>query len=170
MDIYVKALMQVAPSPESQQEWIDFLTDLEQHLTSNTQLTQVLYHPKLSLSDRLNFLAECFQATEKQKSFLFVLLKDKKIKKLNELLRAFKSQCHRAQPVLSGTMTSCVDVNKHLSETVEKLFQQKLGKKVHLSYHKDQKTLGIFAQVGSYEYELTLDQIVDKLTKELQRG
>jgi ATP synthase F1 delta subunit len=170
MNVYVKALLLIAKTSEQQEKWRVFLSNIADQMVKNKKFKQILFHPRLSLNEKLNFLVSCFNATKPEESFLRVLLKADQIKNIFQILRGFISEYQRAQPVLTGTITSSIGIDKKILKKLEELFSQKLGKTVSLLPQENLNILGVIAQVGSYQYEITLDQVVKKLSKELQRG
>ena len=169
---YASALYDVTKEKGNTQEVLEVLVELRQSLTENKGLLEIFNSPLMSDTEKQDVLKTAVGAglNDELSTFFDLLTKNNRITEIPSIAKAFEEKVAGDLGVEKGTVCSAVELSDSEKTNVQKLIEEKLGKKVTLSYAVDEKMIGgIEAKVGSYIFEDSIKTHMQKLNDFITR-
>lgn len=169
MNSFVKALLAVSNGPEDLERWFSFLGRLAS-IEKNNLLKKILSYPGLSSEQRCSVLDDIVAQDDQQKVMIRLLAKAGLFYQGRQIQERLQSLCDSKAQSLRGKIISDTEISEEVKLLVEEKFSNRLNKNVSLDWEKSATTVGFKAVVGSYQYSLTVDDVVGRLNEVLLRG
>ncbi len=117
---------------------------------SDLKTMQVLTHPLISRKEKKEITFEIGKGLSPEINNLLKLLVDKDLIQITPLvLHEFQRLAHEEAGIEVAQVTSAVELSEKQKESVAAVLAKRVGKKIHLITHIDEKVLGgIVARIG----------------------
>ena len=169
---YAIALYEVTKSKNNTEEVLDVLTALRQSLLENKEILEVLATPLMSDTEKVGVLKNAVGAmlNDELSTFFTLITKNNRLGELPSIIKAFEEKVASAMGVEKGSVKSAVELTDSEKTNVKSLIENKLGKKVNLTFAVDKNMIGgIEAKVGSYIFENSIKSHMQKLNDFITR-
>jgi len=126
-------------------------------VNSSRELRNVLQNPAVSREQKLKLLDSIIQhigATKMLRNFLAVLIDNRRIGNVSDLLEQFKQELDRRMGIAHAKVTSVRELSSAERKSLEKELAEITGKTVRATYSEDAGLLGgVLVRVGSTVYD-----------------
>ena len=126
-------------------------------VNSSRELRNVLQNPAVSREQKLKLLDSIIQhigATKMLRNFLAVLIDNRRIGNVSDLLEQFKQELDRRMGIAHAKVTSVRELSSAERMSLEKELAEITGKTVRATYSEDAGLLGgVLVRVGSTVYD-----------------
>lgn len=126
-------------------------------VNSSRELRNVLQNPAVSREQKLKLLDSIIHhigATKMLRNFLAVLIDNRRIGNVNDLLEQFKQELDRRMGIAHAKVTSVRELTAAEKKSLEKELAEITGKTVRATYSEDASLLGgVMVRVGSTIYD-----------------
>jgi len=126
-------------------------------VNSSRELRNVLQNPAVSREQKLKLLDSIIQhigATKMLRNFLAVLIDNRRIGNVGDLLEQFKQELDRRMGIAHAKVTSVRELSSAERMSLEKELAEITGKTVRATYSEDAGLLGgVLVRVGSTVYD-----------------
>jgi len=126
-------------------------------VNSSRELRNVLQNPAVSREQKLKLLDSIIQhigATKMLRNFLAVLIDNRRIGNVGDLLEQFKQELDRRMGIAHAKVTSVRELSSAERKSLEKELAEITGKTVRATYSEDAGLLGgVLVRVGSTVYD-----------------
>jgi len=126
-------------------------------VNSSRELRNVLQNPAVSREQKLKLLDSIIQhigATKMLRNFLAVLIDNRRIGNVGDLLEQFKQELDRRMGIAHAKVTSVRELSSAERKSLEKELAEITGKTVRATYSEDARLLGgVLVRVGSTVYD-----------------
>jgi len=166
---YAKALLAALPNPSEQDLTGAFLTALATSVESNPALSAFFLDPgspSAAKKTLLVQLAETRGLPERAKSFLTLLVDNRRLTDLPSIAQVFHREREAGQGQVSATLTSATPLAPELAARAVTTLEKLSGRKVNLTVAVDPSLLGgAITQIGSMVYDGSLKTQLARLRK-----
>jgi F-type H+-transporting ATPase subunit delta len=170
---YAKALYQVVHENGTDQRVLKDLRELDRALNAVQEEVHVLSSPILSLEEKSKIVMAAVDGkglSEEILTLIKILLQKNRIENLREIIAAYIAQSDEANGVLRGNVASPVELSPSERTGIEELISQVTKKKVILEYKTSPQLIGgLFARVGSYTFDDSIDTQLHLISDHLKR-
>lgn len=170
---YAKALYQVVHENGSDQKVLKDLRELGRALDSLGDGLKVFSSPLLSADEKSKIVLDAIEGkgfAEEITTLVKILLQKNRIEYLREVIAAYIEQSDSANGVLRGSVESPTELNPSERTNIEELISDVTKKKVILEYKTTPQLIGgLFAKVGSYTFDDSLDTQLHLISDHLKR-
>jgi len=126
-------------------------------VNSSRELRNVLQNPAVSREQKLKLLDSIIHhigATKMLRNFLAVLIDNRRIGNISDLLEQFKQELDRRMGIAHAKVTSVRELSSAERKSLEKELAEITGKTVRATYSEDASLLGgVLVRVGSTIYD-----------------
>jgi F-type H+-transporting ATPase subunit delta len=126
-------------------------------VNSSRELRNVLQNPAVSREQKLKLLDSIIHhigATKMLRNFLAVLIDNRRIGNISDLLEQFKQELDRRMGIAHAKVTSVRELSSAEKKSLEKELAEITGKTVRATYSEDASLLGgVMVRVGSTIYD-----------------
>jgi ATP synthase F1 delta subunit len=163
---YVDALFDVAGSSETVEATLGPLENLARTLGRSEELRKVLRNPGIERARReaiLTAVSAKVGVTELGKRLLIVLLHNRRIGALSEVLAAGRDRLDRERRIVEATLKSARQLEPAVTEKLQRMLEERTKKKVRLATAVDPSLLGGFViTVESAVFDASLSRRLEK--------
>jgi len=143
-------------------------------VNSSRELRNVLQNPAVSREQKLKLLDSIIQhigATKMLRNFLAVLLDNRRIGNVGDLLEQFKQELDRRMGIAHAKVTSVRELSSAERKSLEKELAEITGKTVRATYSEDAGLLGgVLVRVGSTVYDGSVLGRLQRMRAEIAAG
>src|SRR6476646_1440227 len=172
---YARAYAEVAVtyklSPEKKVTDVQQMADV---VNSSRELRNVLQNPAVSREQKLKLLDSIIQhigATKMLRNFLAVLIDNRRIGNVGDLLEQFKQELDRRMGIAHAKVTSVRELSSAERKSLEKELAEITGKTVRATYSEDARLLGgVLVRVGSTVYDGSVLGRLQRMRAEIAAG
>ncbi|WP_044896339.1 F0F1 ATP synthase subunit delta [Bacillus alveayuensis] len=167
---YALALFQIAKEKESIDQFAEELRVVKQVFTENSDLLQVLAHPKVSLENKKAMLKEAFASlTTEVLNTLLLLVENKRINIVNELQDRYVQLANEEQGTEDAKVYSVRPLKDEELKALSEVFAKKIGKQsLRLENIIDQSLIGgIKLRIGNRIYDGSVSGKLERIEREL---
>ena len=171
-DRYAQALFEVAKKNNNISEVSETLFALGEAIESNDEVKKVLVSPLVANNDKVAILKSALggSVSEELTTFFDLLAKNNRLASIPEVVVSFKEVMSKTSGVMTGEVSSTIELTDQEKAEVQKIIETKLSQKVELQYNiKPNMIGGIEAKVGSYIFEDSIKSHMQKLNDYITR-
>jgi len=143
-------------------------------VNSSRELRNVLQNPAVSREQKLKLLDSIIQhigATKMLRNFLAVLIDNRRIGNVSDLLEQFKRELDRRMGIAHAKVTSVRELSSAERKSLEKELAEITGKTVRATYSEDAGLLGgVLVRVGSTVYDGSVLGRLQRMRAEIAAG
>jgi F-type H+-transporting ATPase subunit delta len=170
---YAKALFNLGAKENKLQEWLESLLNLNDFINQNSKLYDYFTSPILSSEKQEATFINLFKPylSPEPFNFILVLLRKRRFKELNEIMRLFKKMVFEKLGLLQGLITTPFPLNANEKESLVNEWSKILNKKIVLDEAIDPTLIG--GGVLSFEnkrIDFSLKGKLQKLQNNLSRN
>ena len=140
-------------------------------VNSSRELRNVLQNPAVSREQKLKLLDSIIQhigANKMLRNFLAVLIDNRRIGNVSDLLEQFKQELDRRMGIAHAKVTSVRELTAAEKKSLEKELAEITGKTVRATYSEDASLLGgVLVRVGSTIYDGSVQGRLQRMRAEL---
>jgi len=140
-------------------------------VNSSRELRNVLQNPAVSREQKLKLLDAIIQhigATKMLRNFLAVLIDNRRIGNVNDLLEQFKQELDRRMGIAHAKVTSVRELSSAERKSLEQQLATLTGKTIRATYSQDGRLLGgVLVRVGSTIYDGSVHGRLQRMRQEL---
>ncbi|MGE3973100.1 MAG: ATP synthase F1 subunit delta [Bdellovibrionales bacterium] len=170
---YAKALYQVVHEAGNDQKVLKDMRDLDRALESLGDGLKVLASPLLSAEEKSQTFLSAIEGkglSEEVVTLVKILLQKNRIENLREIVAAYVEQSDVANGVLRGSVQAPTELSPAERTNIEELISEVTKKKVILEYKTTPQLIGgLFAKVGSYTFDDSIDTQLHLISDHLKR-
>ena len=143
-------------------------------VNSSRELRNVLQNPAVSREQKLKLLDSIIQhigASKMLRNFLAVLIDNRRIGNVGDLLEQFKQELDRRMGIAHAKVTSVRELSSAERKSLEKELAEITGKTVRATYSEDAGLLGgVVVRVGSTVYDGSVLGRLQRMRAEIAAG
>jgi F-type H+-transporting ATPase subunit delta len=143
-------------------------------VNSSRELRNVLQNPAVSREQKLKLLDSIIRhigATKMLRNFLAVLIDNRRIGNVGDLLEQFKQELDRRMGIAHAKVTSVRELSSAERKSLEKELAEITGKTVRATYSEDARLLGgVLVRVGSTVYDGSVLGRLQRMRAEIAAG
>ncbi|HEX3095243.1 MAG TPA: ATP synthase F1 subunit delta [Candidatus Angelobacter sp.] len=143
-------------------------------VNSSRELRNVLQNPAVSREQKLKLLDSIIQhigASKMLRNFLAVLIDNRRIGNVSDLLEQFKQELDRRMGIAHAKVTSVRELSSAERKSLEKELAEITGKTVRATYSEDASLLGgVLVRVGSTIYDGSVLGRLQRMRQEIAAG
>jgi len=170
---YAKALYQVVHENGTDQNVLKDLRDLGRAIDSLGEGAKVLASPLLTTEEKSKIVLGAIEGkglSEEVIILVKLLLQNNRIENFREVIAAYVEQSDSANGVVRGSVESPLELSLAERTNIEELISDVTKKKVILEYKTTPQLIGgLFAKVGSYTFDDSLDTQLHLISDHLKR-
>ena len=140
-------------------------------VNSSRELRNILQNPAVSREQKLKLLDSIIQhigANKMLRNFLAVLIDNRRIGNVSDLLEQFKQELDRRMGIAHAKVTSVRELTAAEKKSLEKELAEITGKTVRATYSEDASLLGgVLVRVGSTIYDGSVQGRLQRMRAEL---
>jgi F-type H+-transporting ATPase subunit delta len=140
-------------------------------VNSSRELRNVLQNPAVSREQKLKLLDAIIQhigASKMLRNFLAVLIDNRRIGNVNDLLEQFKQELDRRMGIAHAKVTSVRELSSAEKKSLEQQLATLTGKTIRATYSQDGRLLGgVLVRVGSTIYDGSVQGRLQRMRQEL---
>jgi F-type H+-transporting ATPase subunit delta len=140
-------------------------------VNSSRELRNVLQNPAVSREQKLKLLDAIIQhigATKMLRNFLAVLIDNRRIGNVSDLLEQFKQELDRRMGIAHAKVTSVRELSSAERKSLEQQLATLTGKTIRATYSQDGRLLGgVLVRVGSTIYDGSVLGRLQRMRQEL---
>ena len=147
---YAQALFEIA-GKISLDSFDTELRELTQIIQEHEEISQVLYHPHIPLSEKKSFLDKLFkdQISETLRNFLFLLIDRRRQNFLEPIQQEFARLADEARQIVEAKVVSAIQLSDSQEERLKKELARITGKNIRLIRELRPELIGgALVQVG----------------------
>jgi F-type H+-transporting ATPase subunit delta len=168
---YAEVVVKNKLNPEKTVAEFQQMTDV---VNSSRELRNVLQNPAVSREQKLKLLDSIIQhigATKMLRNFLAVLIDNRRIGNVGDLLEQFKQELDRRMGIAHAKVTSVRELSSAERKSLEKELAEITGKTVRATYSEDAGLLGgVLVRVGSTVYDGSVLGRLQRMRAEIAAG
>jgi len=171
-DVYARALFEAAKENDVLDRVHEEVGQFADALTDDRNLQVFLFSPYFSSEEKKNGVSRIVSdADERTVNFLELLAERHRMPALFRIRRAFDSLWADENKLLPVTVTSAVELDDELVNSIGKSIEDQTGRSVELSSNVDPDVLGgLQVRVGNVVLDATVRNRLEKLRKQVARA
>lgn len=170
---YAQALFDLALEHDKLETFLDQLQAVENVFESSSAFRHLLLHPGIERTERrsaLRDLAEEWGLEEMIRNFLFILLDNERVQKLEEIERAYRELVDEHQGNVRATVTSAVELDDDQRDAIRDVLSDATGKDVILETELDESLIGgAVTRLGDMEFDGSVKNHLEQLRERILR-
>lgn len=173
---YAQALFSIGQAKGEKQlaQYGQSLEQLADMLKGSDEFFRFFRNPVFTSVEKKAVLQEIFSknpAPDEVKNFCFLLADKDRLPLLAEIQARFTELLHTAQGVISGDLTTAVELSAALRASIQDSLKSKLKKEVRLSFSVDKGLLGGFKlKIGDKVMDASIRTQLENLKENIKRG
>jgi F-type H+-transporting ATPase subunit delta len=171
-DVYARALFEVAKENDVLDRVHDELGEFADALDSDRNLQVFLFSPYFSSNEKKEGVRRIVtDADERLLNFLELLAERHRMPALFRIRRAVDSMWAEENQLLPVTVTSAVELDEELVNSIGERIEEQTGRRVELSSNVDPDVLGgLQVRVGNMVLDATVRSRLEQLRKQVARA
>lgn len=167
---YSEALFELATEAQKVREYKNQLIEMNQVISENSDLKQVLYSPKINKEDKKSILKQIFSYDTMVMNFVQLLVDRNHISAISAIKDAFVSAANTYLNIEVVKVTSATELQETELKELKDLLEKKLNKEVEIvSEVVPENIAGIRIKVKDVVYDNTVASKLDKMKQEINR-
>lgn len=165
---YAVALYEVAAEKNKVDEYIESLKQIEELIKSNSDLNEVINHPKVSTSKKQEIFKGIFEGKiEKEMlSFLLVLIEKDRISELSDITFQMENVRHEKNNEIIAVVKTVIPLDDSERFSLIEKLKKRYDKKIILKETIDKSILGgVYVRVGDDVIDGTVKYKLDEMKK-----
>jgi F-type H+-transporting ATPase subunit delta len=165
---YALALYEVAEERAKTEEFINDLSDILNIINENEELLELIKHPKLSTTKKMELFSDIFRGKldEEVLSFLLLLIEKNRLLNLKGILEEIKKIHLEKNQTLIAIVKTVVPLNTDERDALIKNLELKYNKKIILNEEIDKDILGgVYVRVGNDVIDGTIKTKFEEIRK-----
>jgi len=170
--VYSEALFEVARERGSLDEIRDQLGEVTDAIATNHDLQVFFFSPYFSSSEKRDGIAKTFSGADPELvNFLELLAEKHRMPALFRIRRRFDELWDEANERLEVTLTSAIELDPSVVESVGAEIERKTGKTIELTSRVDDSIIGgIVLQVGNRVLDASIRHRLEQLRREVAQA
>jgi F-type H+-transporting ATPase subunit delta len=170
--VYARALFEVAMERDVLDEIHDELGAFTKALNDNRELAVFFFSPYFSSEEKKDGLKRAVTGADPAfMNFLEALLERHRMPAIFRITAEFEELWDEEKKLLPVEVTSSVELNKEIVQSIGKRIGEQTGQKVELSSKVDPDILGgLVVRVGNYVLDASIRNRLNQLRKQVARG
>lgn len=167
---YAKAAFEYALAYQQLPEWSDFL-QTALLIVKDKQVEKLLIDPRVTREQVYQFINDLYkgQLTKPLANFLRLLVDRQRLVALPQIAALFAKLKAEHEQTINVKVTSVIELTKEQQEKLKLLLEQRLSRKIGLSFLQDPSLLGgILIHAGDKVIDLSLNGQLKQLSNELR--
>ncbi len=163
---YSKALLDLGRQYDILDEILADIEDVAEKLNANLDLKKYLLDPQIKMSKKKQALKAVFQdfISEKTYNFLFILIKDKTIAYLDQIIGDVHKKRKDEEDVLEAIVESVVPVESKEEDIIKKTLAEKTNKRILIKNLIEPKLIGgLKITIGDMVIDSSVQGKLDRL-------
>jgi F-type H+-transporting ATPase subunit delta len=171
-EVYARALFEAAQENDVLDAVHDELAEVDDALRENDDLRMFFFSPYFSSEEKVDGVRRVFSdAEDRTINFLELLAERHRLPVLPRIRRAFDELWAEENKILPVSVTSAVDLDDKLVESIGERIQEQTGQRVELSSKVDPELLGgLVVQVGNTVLDASVRNRLEKLRKQVAKA
>jgi F-type H+-transporting ATPase subunit delta len=171
-EVYARALFEVAKEKDVLDRVHDELGEFADALDENRDLQVFLFSPYFSSEEKKQGVSRIVSdADERTVNFLELLAERHRMPALFRIRRSFDSMWAEERKLLPVTVTSAVELDDELVNSIGERIAEQTGREVDLSSNVDPDVLGgLQVRVGNMVLDATVRNRLEQLRKQVARA
>src|SRR5215204_2889026 len=171
-EVYARSLFEVAKEHDVLDRVHDELGEFAEALDENRELQVFLFSPYFASDEKRAGVTKIVSdADERIVNFLELLAERHRMPALFRIRREFDALWAEENQLLPVTVTSAVELDEGLVESIGKRMQEQTGRKVELSSNVDPDVLGgLMVRVGNMVLDGTVRNRLERLRKTVAKA
>jgi F-type H+-transporting ATPase subunit delta len=171
-EVYGRALFEVAKENDVLDRVHDELGEFADALSEDSNLQVFFFSPYFSSEEKKEGVKRIVSdADERMVNFLELLAERHRMPVLFRIRRAFDSMWADENKLLPVTVTSAVELDEELVNSIGERIEEQTGRRVELSSNVDPDVLGgLQVRVGNMVLDATVRNRLEKLRKQVARA
>lgn len=160
---YSKALLEISEANETSYEELNFVSNT---IETNPPLRAFILNPVVSKQDKADVLAGLFKGkiSDTLLNFTLVLNDESRLNILNEIISSYENDINKKNNTLKAEVTSAIELNDELKNSLIEKLQNKTGKKIIARYAVDKGILGgIIVKINDTVIDLSIKKKLENL-------
>jgi F-type H+-transporting ATPase subunit delta len=170
--VYARALFEVAKERDILDEIHDELDAFTKALNDNRELAIFFFSPYFSSEEKKNGLHRAVTGSDPAfMNFLEALLERHRMPAIFRIRAEFEERWDEENKLLPVEVTSPVELDKEIVQSIGERIGEQTGQKVELSAKVDPDILGgLVVRVGNYVLDASIRNRLNQLRKQVARG
>jgi F-type H+-transporting ATPase subunit delta len=171
-EVYSRALFEVAKEHDIVDRVHDELGEFADALERERELRLFFFSPYFSSEEKRDGVARVLEgADEHLVRFLELLAERHRMPAIHRIRRSYESMWAAENKLLPVTVTSAVELDEGLVESIGERIQEQTGRRVELSSKVDSDVLGgLVLRVGNMVLDASVRNRLEQLRKQVQRA
>jgi F-type H+-transporting ATPase subunit delta len=171
-EVYARALFEVAKENDVLDRVHDELGEVADAMSESRDLQVFFFSPYFSSEEKRQAVSRIVSdADERTVNFLELLAERHRMPALFRIRRTFDSMWAEENKLLPVTVTSAVELDEGLVNSIGERIEEQTGRKVELSSKVDPDVLGgLQVRVGNMVLDATVRNRLEKLRKQVARA
>ncbi len=170
---YARALFDIAKEQNSLKELttdLSFLNDLIDSEPTIANSFNNKYFGRQNSEKLINTVNEQAKLTKLTYQFLVLLIRNRRLYLLQDIIKVFQTLCDNLQNILRGEIVTARDLPQDIKSQFENLLHEKTGKKIYLTLREDPNLLGgAVINLGNIKIDASLQTQLQKIQDILQK-
>jgi len=167
---YSQALFLCSKEEKKMEKFLEDLELVNATIKKNLDLKKGLSNPEISFNNKVRLLKNVFKSrvSEKIYNFIYILIKNKDIKLLENILYNFKSKVLEEKNTIEARVFFASEPTKLEENRIVKILEERTKKKIKLKKTIDPKILGgVVIKIKDELIDLSLGQKLKMLYEDL---
>jgi F-type H+-transporting ATPase subunit delta len=171
-EVYSRALFEVAKDHDIVDRVHDELGEFADALERERELRLFFFSPYFSSEEKKDGVARILEgADEHLVRFLELLAERHRMPVIHRIRRSYDSRWAEENKLLPVTVTSAVELDEGLVESIGERIEEQTGRRVELSSNVDPDVLGgLVLRVGNMVLDASVRNRLEQLRKQVQRA
>ena len=169
---YSKALLELGKQYNILDEILADLEDVSEKLNTNLDLWKYLLDPQIKMPRKKQALKAVFQdfISEKTYNFLFILIKDKKLAYLDQIIKDVHEKRKDEEDVLEAFIESVVPVESKQEEVIKTILAEKTNKTIVIKNLIEPELIGgLKITIGDIVIDSSVQGKLDRLNRNIKK-
>lgn len=169
---YAQALFELAEEENQTSEVYSEIVDLNDVISSNKGLYDVLRSPFIGRDEKKKVVSELFsdKVQKNTKNFLMVLIDNDRTTELSSIVQSYKQMMNDKLNIAEGVVFTAIPLSPEQISELEKKLSAKYSKNVQLVNKIDKNILGgVLVRIGNEEIDGTVKSRLDGLSEKLSQ-
>ena len=169
---YAQALFELAEEENQTSEIYSEIFDLNEVISSNKSLYDVLRSPFIGRDEKKKVVYELFadKVQKNTKNFLMVLVDNDRTTQLSSIVQSYKQFMNNKFNIAEGKVYTAIPLSREQISELEKKLSAKYNKNVQLVNEIDKDILGgVLVRIGNEEIDGTVKSRLDDLSEKLSQ-
>ena len=165
--VYAESLFGAAKDAGKLDEINDQLAEFVDALSENQEMQLFLFSPYFSSAEKVEGIEKAVSGAEAELvNFLRLLVDKHRMPVIFRIRRQFDALWKRENKRLDVTVTSAVELDPQVVESIGKSIEEQTGQKIELATNVDENVLGgLVLQVGNMVLDASIRNRLEKLRK-----